>query len=237
MGVQNGQCQRIVSIRIHRVDVGLGVQQRLHGIDFALTRGKQQRGQAAARDGRSRSARRHLGQAGVAIIGADIEFRAVRGQHADDIRMALGGRPHQRRLPAEIFFGVHIGVMRQQHLHRFHVAFARCFHQHGLGLGGGKRIRVRASLEQLLDQRAAADTHRFGQRRGSITVQRGRVGACGSSASTVSRSPQCAAQCSAVVPSASRSVYIDVLFQQSPNSFRVLILDGVHQRGIAIGGG
>ena len=125
--------------------------------------------------GAVRSARFHFRRGGVAIIGAHVKIRAVRGQQADDIGMPLGRRPHQGRLPAEVFLRVHFGAMLEQNFHRFHIAIARRFHQNRLGLRGDQGVGIRAGLEQLLNQRSPADAHGFGQRRSAITIERGYV--------------------------------------------------------------
>ena len=161
----------------------------------------------------------------------------MRCQQADDIGMPLGRGPHQRRLSAEIFFRVHFSAMLEQNLHGVHIAVARCFHQHCFGLRGDQRIGVRAGFEQLFDQRGSADADRFRQRRRAVTVERGRVRARreqrvhGFQIAPV-RGPM---QRRGAI--GFRSIHVHMLFQQRADGLGVLILHGVHQRGIAVGGG
>ena len=88
--------------------------------------------------------------------------------------VAFGRRPHERRLSAPRFLGVHIGAAREQHTHRIHLARARGRHQHGFA-AGQHRVRVGAGIEKSRDDGGVAVHARERQRRHAIAVRGGGV--------------------------------------------------------------
>jgi hypothetical protein len=92
--------------------------------------------------------------------------------------MSLLGRPHQRRGPAQFFFGVDAGLMRKQNLDCIHISISCGEHQRRLALRT-TLVRVRAGLQQLLDHACAAVHRRQMQRSGAFAIGRFHVRAGG----------------------------------------------------------
>ncbi len=133
------------------VDVCPRLQQHLDDVDAPFSNGEQHRretgGQASAEIG----------------AGCDEDFR-----HAG---MAFRGRPHQRRLTAPIVFAVDVGTAGEQCFHRGQGTDARGGHQGRLS-ARQSRVRVRAGLEEQLDNRRVAVRAGQRQRRHAIPVRR-----------------------------------------------------------------
>src|SRR5207247_281274 len=83
-------------------------------------------------------------------LAARVDVGALRRQKLHHVGLALRSRPHQRRLPAECFFGVDVGARLDEHLRRVHLAAARSRHQRRLAFRV-LRVGVGAGLEQHVD--------------------------------------------------------------------------------------
>ena len=100
---------------------------------------------------------------------ARVDLRAASDQLPHHRRLPLRRRPHQRRLPAPLLHGVHVGAALDQQTRGVDLAGARHDHQRRLPVGVG-RLDVRAGLEQRLEQRRAGDNGRLRHRRRAVVV-------------------------------------------------------------------
>ena len=149
VAVEDRQQQRADLLRIGQVQIGAGVGQILRAVDAAFARRVQQRRQSARRPV---NGARLGGDLPLPVVDRrpGVDVGAGRDERLHHRGLALGGRPHQRRLPAPLFHGVDLGAPAQQRLRRIDTAGARDDHQRGLTVGV-RRLDVRAGLEQLLD--------------------------------------------------------------------------------------
>jgi hypothetical protein len=90
--------------------------------------------------------------------------------------MALGRRPHERRLPAPVLARIEGRSMREEHSGCLHAARSCDRHERGLAFAG-RRVGVGAGGEQALDRRGAAVLAREVERRHAVAVRRRDVGA------------------------------------------------------------
>ena len=109
------------------VDVGARVDEHSGGLDVTVTRGEEQRRRAALRHPevapRVGVARGVLQL--VRDLRADVQVRAILDQHARDIGVLLGDRPHQRALSALVLGRVDVGATLEKPLDRLEVLYLR----------------------------------------------------------------------------------------------------------------
>ena len=90
-------------------------------------------------------------------------------QELDRSGMPLIGGPHQRRGASQRFLRVDLRAAVEQHLHRRHVAGARRHHQRRLS-PRQRLVRIRARLQQALDDRRVAVQAGQRERREALAV-------------------------------------------------------------------
>ncbi len=105
-----------------------------------------------------------------------MDIGAPREQRLDHRGMPFGRRPHQRRLSAPRFLGVHIGSVSQQHVHGVHLPGARGGHEDRLA-AREHRARLSAGLQEQFDRRRASVEARKPERRHAVPIRRLHVGA------------------------------------------------------------
>ena len=103
-------------------------------------------------------------------VGANFE------QRSDDVGMAFGGRPHERGLPSTRLGDVHVRAMEHQLPHGLEVSGAGGNHQRRLAVPPC-RARIRARLEQPLNDRVVAVGGGQRQRRFAVLVDDIHLGA------------------------------------------------------------
>ena len=163
-------------------------------------------------------------------VGAAIE------QQFHDLGVTLRHGPHQRRLLAFAFRGVHVGVLRQQRAHRGSAASPCRAHQRR-DTGFRRGIRIRAQLEQPLDDGGVGVVGGNRQRRDRQIV--GGVG-FGTAADqeaedfdvAVVRGPM--ERRGAV---AFGGIDVGTLFQERPHRRHIIAFRRLHERLITSGGG
>ena len=143
------QHQGARAIRQRVVGVRAGRQQKLGRFRIAVPRCEQQRRHAAPLHRvvqlfPARPLRLFPDHRLRVDAGTGPHIRAKLNEQSDSFRMALRGRPHQRRLIVLRFPGVRVGAVHQQRLHGLGLAGARAGHQRGLAVEQfGIRIRPR----------------------------------------------------------------------------------------------
>ena len=134
--VQNREDERCRPIRIGRMEIGAANDEHLGTLDVPRSNREHQR--------------RHPCRGPNTNVGAAIE------QEPDDIRMFLGGGPHQRCLIPQTLGRVYVRSLVQQHRHGIHTSRTRRHHQDRLTVVGIRRLGIRARLEQAVDDRCVA---------------------------------------------------------------------------------
>ena len=114
--VDDRQVQRAGAVGQGEVDVRAGLHQRLNSVGVARADGERERREA--------------------LVGAGVHIRPRRHQGCDDLRVSLGGGPHERRLAAPTLPRVDpgTGAVSEQRGHAVDDSGSRRDHQRGLAL-------------------------------------------------------------------------------------------------------
>ena len=137
------------TLGVCEIEIGAAVDQRLDARNASLPRGIDQRREAAVIHVLLARLRGYPALP-VPVGPVRILVGAVFDQQLDHLRLALRRRPHQCRLPAPAFLGVHIRAVLEQGLGGVQSARPRHHHQRHLTLVI-RGIRLHARLEQHLD--------------------------------------------------------------------------------------
>ena len=171
--VPDGPQQRRDALGIGKIDRGALLDHRRHTVQAAFARREHQRRHASRRT-RQRARlgadeRRHqVGRRFRVHVRADLD------QQPRHRSLAVRRGPHQRRLLALRLPGTGIRALSEQHLRRDHVGPTRHQHQWCLSVGS-RRIRVRAGVEQRLDDLQVRVERRLEQRCGVELVPNVRI--------------------------------------------------------------
>ena len=162
--------ERAGVVDIAVIDVDAAVEHHAGRLDVALTGGKRQGREPAARDRGDRRRRAQPGHLGFPVERSDLPVGAVIEQELHDGRMAFGRRPHEGGLSLVLLARIHVRAAVEEHPDDIGVACASGRHQDGLAVFSGQRFRVGAGFEQRFDHRRASGRDRLGQRRRAIAV-------------------------------------------------------------------
>ena len=180
MAAHDGQRQRAVAVGAGLVDVGARVEQQAGGVDAAVARREQQRGEPPGVEvlGAGRARRAAESRAAELPPGdrAGVDGRPVLQQHGGDVRLPVRGGPHQGGLPVLRLGGVDLGAVLDERPRRRGVARRRAAHERRL-TGQKPAVRIRAGRQQPLDDLGVAARARHPQGRGAEFVRRVDVGA------------------------------------------------------------
>ena len=164
MSIDHRDIQRRRPVGVADVEIRAGVGECTYTVTSALSSGKHQGGQSATRQRREHHRRRidlDLGELRHCRI--HVQIGATGRKQRDHRGMILRGRPHQRGFSVPGFARIDVRSAIKQRPHRLRFPRPRREHQHRLAIGA-HGVRVRAGLQQRLDNGRAAVDRSQGQR-------------------------------------------------------------------------